>query len=158
MMERHTVSYGQNSRLAAYQSAAVHGQVAEADPHRLVLVLMDAIMERLSRTRGYIERGDVVQRTKVLHSCVTLIGELRGSLNLAEGGEIAQNLSSLYEYMVRRLLVANLQGDAAIVAEVASLLGEVRGAWVAIGPAVKGTQPRVSNLSHTNGVAAAQAR
>lgn len=152
------MSYGQNSRLAAYQTASVHGQVVEGDPHRLVLVLMDAIMERLSRTRGYIERGDVVQRTKVLHSCVTLVSELRGSLNLAEGGEIAQNLSSLYEYMVRRLLQANLQGDAAIVAEVASLLSEIRGAWVAIGPAVKGTTPQVSTLPQANGVAGVQAR
>ena len=130
-------SFARNSSLAAYQSVSVHGGVANADPHRLVQMLMDATVERLSTARGCIERGEIARKAKLLHSCVTLVAELRGSLNLAEGGELAQNLNNLYDYMARTLLLANVQNDANRVSEVLGLMNEIRGAWIAIGPEVR---------------------
>jgi flagellar protein FliS len=129
-------AYSRNAKLAAYQSNAVHGGVAAADPHGLVLMLMNAAVERLTTARGCIERREIVQKAKLLHSCVRIVGELRGTLNLSAGGPIAQNLSDLYEYMARRLLRANIENDVACINEVLSLLGEIRSAWVAIGPEV----------------------
>jgi flagellar secretion chaperone FliS len=130
-------SYARNSSLAAYRSVSVHGGVDNADPHRLVQMLLDALAERLITARGCIERGETARKAKLLHSCVTLVAELRGSLNLTEGGELAQNLDNLYDYMTRRLLQANVQSDVAVVIEVLGLLNEIRGAWVAIGPEVR---------------------
>ena len=99
-------AYSRNANMAAYQSNAVHGGVASADSHGLVLMLMNAAVERMTVARSCIERGDLVRKAKLLHSCVKIIGELRGILNMAEGGSLAQNLSDLYEYMIRRLLRA----------------------------------------------------
>jgi flagellar protein FliS len=130
-------AYARNSKLAAYQSVSVHGNVAGADPHRLVLMLMDGVLERLVVARACIERGEIARKAQLLHSCVTLIGELRGSLNTQQGGALARNLSDLYEYMVRQLLRANVDSNISFVKEVSSLLGEVRSAWVAIGPEVR---------------------
>ena len=130
-------AYARNSKLAAYQSVSVHGAVAGADPHRLVLMLMDGILERLAVASGCIERGEIGRKAQLLHSCTTLIAELRGSLNMQQGGEIARNLSDLYEYMARQLLRGNVEGKANYLKEVSSLLGEVRSAWVAIGPEVR---------------------
>lgn len=83
----------------------------------------------------------------LLHSSVVLVAELRGSLDLQKGGTIAQNLSDLYEYMTRRLMHANLNSDAAAVAEVQGLLGEIRSAWVAIGPEVRGSTSRAASAA-----------
>jgi flagellar protein FliS len=130
-------SFARKSSLAAYHTVSVHGGVANSDPHRLVQMLLDATAERLMTARGCIERGEISRKAKLLHSCVTLIAELRGSLNMAEGGPLAQNLSSLYEYMARRLMLANVQNDIGPVNEVLSLLNEIRSAWVAIGPEVR---------------------
>jgi flagellar protein FliS len=140
-------AYARNSKLAAYQSVSVHGNVAAADPHRLVQMLMDGVMERLAIAKACIERGEIAKKAKLLHSCVTLLGELRGSLNLQNGGELARNLSELYDYMVRQLLRANLNSDVEYIKEVSSLLGEVRSAWVAIGPEVSRTPPAEVALS-----------
>lgn len=134
-------SFARNSSLAAYHTVSVHGGVAHADPHRMVQMLMDATAERLNTARGCIERGEVARKAKLLHSCVTLITELRGSLNMAEGGPLAENLSALYEYMARQLLMANVQSDAGRVTEVLSLLNEIRSAWIAIGPEVRKAVP-----------------
>jgi flagellar protein FliS len=129
--------YGRNSKLAAYQSVSVHGNVAGADPHRLVLMLMDGVMERLTMARSCIERNDIVRKAKLLHSCVTLLTELRGSLNISRGGDLARNLSELYDYMMRQLMRANAESKIEYIKEVSSLLEEVRGAWAAIAPEVR---------------------
>ena len=100
-------------------------------------MLFDAASERLATARGCIERGETVRKASLLHSCVTIITELRGSLNLAQGGSLAQNLNDLYAYMLQQLLKANVGNDAGLVSEVARLLGEVRSGWAAIGPQVR---------------------
>jgi flagellar protein FliS len=137
MMESTVTPYARNTKLAAYQSVAVHGGVANADPHAMVQMLLDAAAERMAIARGCIERGETARQASLLHSCVLIIGELRGSLNLTEGGPLAQNLSDLYDYMIRRVMVANASSDATVIVEVTRLLNEIRDAWIAIGPEVR---------------------
>lgn len=147
-MEHGTLSsFPGKSKLAAYHTVSVHGGVAMADPHGLVLMLMDACAERLATACGCIERLEIARKAKLLHSCVTLIAELRGSLNLAAGGPLAENLSNLYDYMMRQLLTANVNNEAAPVKEVLGLLNDVRSAWLAIGPQVRAMP--AAGASHT---------
>jgi flagellar protein FliS len=129
--------FARKANLAAYQSVAIEGGVAGADPHALVQMLLDATMERIVSARTCVEQNDRVRKAKLLHSCVTLIAELRGSLDLIRGGALAQNLSDLYEYIARQLLLANVRDDVRPLNEALSLLGEIRSAWVAIGPEVR---------------------
>jgi flagellar protein FliS len=136
-MELSVTPYARNSKLAAYQSVSVHGGVANADPHAMVQMLMDAATQRMATARGCIERGERTRQASLLHSCVMIIVELRGSLNTTEGGALAQNLSDLYEYMIRQLMLANAASDVSYVVEVSRLLEEVRSAWIAIGPEVR---------------------
>ena len=129
--------YSHQAKLATYRSVSAHGAVADADPHALVLTVMDAALARIGAARACVERKETRRMASLLHSSVILIAELRGSLDLQKGGPLAQNLSDLYEYMTRRLMHANLNSDAAAMAEVLSLLGEIRGAWAAIGSQVR---------------------
>jgi len=129
-----------NYKLAAYQSISAHGGVAAGDPHRLVLMLMDGALERLAIARGCLERnqrGDIARKGEALTQSMRIVGELRASLNLAQGGPLAQNLNELYEYMQRQLLRANADNNMGCLNEVASLLGEIRSAWIAIGSQVR---------------------
>jgi len=136
------IGSGRKANLAAYQSVAVQGGVATADPHGLVQMLLDATVERIGMARTCIEQGDRVRKAKLLHSCVTLIAELRGSLDLIRGGALAQNLSDLYDYIARRLLLANVRDEVAALDEALSLLGEIRSAWIAIAPQVRAAAER----------------
>jgi flagellar protein FliS len=129
--------FARNAKLAAYHSVAVHGGVAYADRHGLVQMLMDGAVERMTKALGCIERGELARKSALLHSAVTILAELRGNLNLTEGGALAQNLSNLYEYMTRRLLLANANSNPKPISEVLDLLNEIRGAWTAIGPSVR---------------------
>ena len=48
---------------------------------------------------------------------------------MERGGQVAQNLRALYEYMMNRLTLANVTNDATIVAEVAALVEEIKSGW-----------------------------
>lgn len=125
-------AYSRASNLAAYQSAAAHGGVAASDPHRLVVMLMDGALERITTARGCMQRGDMIEKARLLNRAVSIVGELRNSLDMSAGGQIAINLSELYDYMCRRLLKATSENRIEMLDEVSKLLHEIRGAWVAI--------------------------
>ena len=131
-------SPARQTKLSAYHSVAVQGGVDGADPHGLVQMLLEATVERIAAARACMEQGERARKAKLLHSCVQLIVELRGSLDLIKGGDLARNLSDLYEYITRRLMLGNVRDDPAYLTEALSLLGEIRAAWTAIGPQVRG--------------------
>jgi flagellar protein FliS len=125
-------AFPQANKLAAYSSTAAHGGVAAADPHRLVLMLLDGAIERIRSAQGCLARGELVEKAQLIHRAVAIIGELHASLDFSAGGQIAVNLGELYDYMNRRLLKANLENDNAILEEVSKLLHEIRSAWISI--------------------------
>lgn len=115
--------------LKQYQSVNTQAQAVDASPHRLIQMLMEGGLTRLAQARGAIERGQLAQKGELIGKAIAIIGGLRDGLNFEQGGEIAANLDSLYEYMVSRLLEANLKSDAALVDEVAGLLRNVKTGW-----------------------------
>jgi flagellar protein FliS len=132
------LGYAKSSNLAAYQSAAAHGGVAASDPHRLIVMLLDGAVERVVTARGCMQRNETSEKARLINRAVSIIGELRNSLDLRNGGQIAANLAELYDYMCRRLLLANTDNKVALLDEVNTLLHEIRGAWIAIAPEGRG--------------------
>ena len=117
-------------KLAAYRSTAVHSGVDAADPHRLVVMLMDGALERIAAASGMMKNGNGVEKAQLLHRAVAIIDELRNTLNMKAGGTIAANLDALYAYMCQRLMQANAQNKPEWLDEVSRLLGEIRSAWL----------------------------
>ncbi len=115
-----------------YRRTAVSARVAEADPHQLVALLFEGASQRIRRAQACLEQGDVAHKGKAIGEACAIVGHLNGSLDHEAGGEVAANLSSLYDYIVRRLTEANLHNDGGALAEVLELLGEIESAWNAI--------------------------
>lgn len=132
--------YSNGAKIAAYSSASAHGGVAAADPHKLIVMLMDGALERIVTARGCIERQDTAEKAKLLNRAVAIIAELRGSLDMNAGGQIAANLGELYDYMCRTLMKANADNSTKQLDEVTTVLREIRGAWVSI-PATARNKP-----------------
>lgn len=115
-----------------YQTVNTQAQAAAADPHRLIQMLMEGGLTRLAQARGAMERGQTALKGELIGKAIGIVGGLRQGLDLEKGGDIALNLDSLYDYMARRLMEANIQNDVAILEEVSSLLREVKDGWDAI--------------------------
>jgi flagellar secretion chaperone FliS len=108
--------------------------ILTASPGQLVLLLFDAALNSLAQARvACTESAEDPRRLEVVHTQITkaqrIIAELQGTLNLEQGGEFARTMYRLYDYYDRRLMEANMKKQAAPIAEVERLLGEVRNAW-----------------------------
>jgi flagellar secretion chaperone FliS len=120
-----------------YGKVAVGSEVAYANPHRLVQMLMSGALEKIATAKGHMSRKEYEAKGKQINWAISIIDGLRCSLNMEEGGEMANNLDSLYAYMVRRLSESNIRNETAILDEVSSLLLEIKSAWDAIPDEVK---------------------
>jgi flagellar protein FliS len=126
--------------LDAYNDVGVGAAVSTATPHQLIVLLFEGASQAVVMARAGIEAGDVSKKGTAISKAIDIIlNGLRASLNLEEGGDLAQNLYALYDYMARRLLHANLHNDKAALDEVLNLLNEIHGAWVDIGKQVNTT-------------------
>lgn len=112
-----------------YQSVNTQAQAIEADPHRLIQMLMEGGLTRLAQARGAMERDQTALKGELISKTIAIVGGLRQALNFEQGGELALNLERLYEYMTTRLMEANLKNDPAILEEVSHLLREVKSGW-----------------------------
>jgi flagellar protein FliS len=127
--------YGQN-RAAQYRAVRSHGLVADASPTRLVQVMFEHILSHLATARGCMLRvannrplNDVQSKVTAISKANALLAQLNATLDMERGGQVAQNLRALYEYMMNRLTLANATNDSALVAEVAGLVEKIKSGW-----------------------------
>ena len=115
-----------------YNQVGVSSGVEQASPHRLILMLMEGAIDKVAMAKGFMERNDIAKKGSHISWAISIIDGLRASLNKDSGGEIADNLDDLYDYMIRRLLRANVENNADLLDEVISLLRSIRDAWIQI--------------------------
>ncbi|RKT50430.1 flagellar protein FliS [Azonexus fungiphilus] len=124
--------------IAAYRQVDLESEIRGADPHRLIILLFDGAETAMHQALVCLEANDIQGRSDALMKAIDIIlSGLSASLNVEEGGELAQNLKALYEYMVSRLIYANVHRDAAAIREVQKLLGEISGAWREMGESLR---------------------
>ncbi len=144
------------SGVNAYAKVGIETGVVSASPHKLIVMLFDGALVALSSGLMHMKAGHIAEKGQAISKAILIIDSgLRASLDKKVGGEIAEGLDALYEYMGSRLLQANLKNDPAILEEVHRLLSDLREAWNAIGnspavtqaPAADAAAPRAPTLA-----------
>ncbi|MDS4013410.1 MAG: flagellar export chaperone FliS [Candidatus Accumulibacter sp.] len=126
-----------SSPIAAYQQVDRESDIRGADPHRLIMLLFDGAIAALDAAERHMNENNIAEKSNSIAKAASIVSDgLSASLNIQAGGELAQNLAALYDYMVRRLMTANTQNDLIALREVRSLLQEIGGAWRDMGDAL----------------------
>src|SRR3569832_2724420 len=90
------------SALQQYNQVRTHAQIEGASPHRLIQMLMEGALDKIRIAKGFMERRKIPGKVQHINWALSILDGLRKSLDMEKGGDIAQNLDSLYDDMLRR--------------------------------------------------------
>jgi flagellar secretion chaperone FliS len=124
--------------LKSYRNVTAYGSLADASPHQVVQLMLDAVLSRVAEASGHIERGETQAKGEKIGKALGIIEALVLGLDQDRGGELAMNLERLYDYIARTLLRANLENRVDLLKEVGSLLREIKLGWDGISAAARG--------------------
>ncbi|MGU5678764.1 lateral flagellar export chaperone LafC [Aeromonas allosaccharophila] len=116
----------------AYQFAATQAKAASADPYQLVLMLMDGLLDEMSRAEGHILARQFERKGQAISKCLQILGGLDSALDMDKGGELAVNLHRLYDYCGQKLFEISVSNNVEGFAEVRKILQELKEGWEAM--------------------------
>ena len=116
--------------MSAYTQTKTQSGVESASPSQLITMLLDGALERVAAAQGHMERGERPPQGELIGKAIDIVSSLDAYLDHEKGGDVAETLEPLYDYMVRQLFHANLKSDTVALEEVSSLLKEIRAGWV----------------------------
>lgn len=116
--------------IASYKRINVETSAPAMDKHQIVKLLYDGLLENLMVARGALDRGDMAAKGQAIGKAVRIIEEgLMTGLDRVDGGEIATNLYTVYQYCSKQLTLANLRNDDALIREVQALIEPIAQSW-----------------------------
>jgi flagellar protein FliS len=115
-----------------YKGVQLKTDVEEADPHKLVSMLLNGALQNLIAAKASIEKGAKAEHGELVGKAISIVEYLRVSLDPGSDLDFAENLGELYRYMETRLLDSTMKNDSAPVAEVIELIKPLRDGWDAI--------------------------
>ena len=118
----------------SYSQANVYREreVLSASPEKLIVIMFDHILVNLRRGRLAIEAGNIEQRAQALGKAREAVMELMMSMDVDQGGEVANNLCALYAFVVREILEVGRTRDVSRLDGVVKIVNNLREAFAAI--------------------------
>lgn len=92
-------------------------------------MLYAGAIERLIQGKAAMEQGNIAMKCERLSKALDIIMSLRDCLSMEDGGDVANNLDSLYDYMIRQVSTANAENQPELIDEVITMLREIKSAW-----------------------------
>ena len=118
--------------LQAYSQVSIESAINSANPVQLIVILYDGALNAIATAQGQMQQNNYELKGGLISKAIDIIDALRTAIDRENGGEIAENLNDLYEYINRQLITANLKNDKSILESVSRILLDLRGAWAGI--------------------------
>nr|WP_217479212.1 flagellar export chaperone FliS [Enterobacter chuandaensis] len=120
---------------SAYTAVSLDSEIVGATPHQLIVLLYDGAINAMKRAEIYFQSGNIARRGEMISRAINIIDNgLRAGLDHEKGGKIAEELESLYEYISRTLLEANLNKSGENLPHLISLMTEMSETWQLVAP------------------------
>ncbi len=113
----------------AYQQVSRYAGIEGATAHQLVSMLMQCAIDNLAMAKGFIERKNYDKKAQSLRKVIAIVTELQSSLDKENGGDIANNLSNLYDYIFKLIIVASMENRPETITEASELMLNLLDSW-----------------------------
>ena len=117
----------------SYQQVDLDAQAASANPHQLVVMLIDGLLDEIERVRGHLAANRLAEKGTGINKCMNILIGLSSALDEENGGEIAENLRQLYDFCLVELYYTSVQNDATRLDNVERVMGNIREGWMNFG-------------------------
>ena len=114
-----------NPYLDRYQN----NQIATAKPEQILILLYDGAIRFVYRAAAAIDANNAEQKNININKTVAILSEFSATLDHTIGGQVAADLTALYNFMIRELTVVNRTNDLNRLENVRSILTELRDTW-----------------------------
>ena len=121
--------------------------INEDYPCRLIVMLYDEAIAGLRATIAAIEAGDIEARCNASARVTEVISQLYLSLDMEQGGEIAENLAGIYNLIIVEMPQVNFNNDAPLVARMINLLLPLRNSWYGLDQRIRGSIQFAENVN-----------
>ena len=115
--------------LKAYNQVNIDSTLMAADPHQVILMMYDGLLESIAKVKGAIERKDLATKSQMITKAVNILSALDNALDADAEPKISATFSSLYQYCIQRLNDTNITLEVEALDEVTNLLKPIRDAW-----------------------------
>ena len=112
-----------------YANQYLDNTVNSASPEQLMLMLYDGAIRFISLGIQAIENGVIDKRAYYINKTSAIVSEFAATLDHSMNPELAEDLDSLYSYMLKRMMEANLHNDVEPLLEVKKMLSDLRTTW-----------------------------
>lgn len=134
------MSYAMQNKMAQqYANTAVETAVSEASPHKLIEMLYSAALRNLKLTKVFMEQRDYEKKSEFSSKALAILNALKGGIDFEKGGEVAENLFSLYDYCHRTVFRAVTKNDPNGIEEVIEYLSGLHESWLQMPETIKRT-------------------
>ncbi|MCI2284618.1 flagellar export chaperone FliS [Colwellia sp. MSW7] len=104
----------------------------QASPYQLVAMLFQKLLDNIATAKGAISQNDFDKKGTQISNAIAIIGVLEGSLDFTQGGEVSENLASLYQYCSEQLLIASSENNSDKLEEIIQILLPIKSGWDSI--------------------------
>lgn len=101
----------------------------QASPYQLVAMLFQKLLGNIATAKGAISQKDFAKKGAEISNAIAIIGVLEGSLDFKQGGEVSNNLASLYQFCSEQLLQASIDNNVDKLEEVIQILLPIKAGW-----------------------------
>ena len=122
-----------DSGFDSYQQVNLDAKAASATPHQLVLMLIDGLLDEMTRVKGHISAKRLAEKGEGTNKCMNILIGLDSALDVENGGEIAANLHDLYGFVQTELFRASIANDISHIDTAEKIVLNIREGWEGFG-------------------------
>lgn len=115
--------------LQAYKKVDIDSNILASDPHKIIVMMFDGVLQSIAQAKGAIERKDLALKSTSMTKSINILNALRNSLDFTSEPTISQRFDDLYAYCIDQLNDISLHLNAEGIDEVFNLLKPLRDAW-----------------------------